>query len=121
MLNRRKQTEPQKQPSVLFPIGDHRWINCEQFYVGGKLVVHEADAKTEEADKFVPPPPSAYGTWISEIMLQQTRVETVIPYWYRWMSAYPDVRTLAKQTPEGVNALWAGLGYVDGGVHVSGG
>lgn len=29
-------------------------------------------------------PPSAYGTWISEVMLQQTRVETVIDYWFRW-------------------------------------
>ena len=51
------------------------------------------------------------GTWVSEIMLQQTRVETVIPYWYRWMEAFPDVRTLSLQTPEAVNALWAGLGY----------
>ena len=37
---------------------------------------------------------SAYGTWVSEIMLQQTRVETVISYWHRWMVRFPDVAAL---------------------------
>lgn len=41
---------------------------------------------------------SAYGTWISEIMLQQTRVETVIPYWLKWMDRFPDVTSLANAT-----------------------
>ena len=54
---------------------------------------------------------SAYGTWISEVMLQQTRVETVIEYWKRWMETFPDISTLAKATPDDVNRLWAGLGY----------
>ena len=62
-------------------------------------------------DGTMPPPPSAYGTWVSEIMLQQTRVETVIPYWIKWMAKYPDVRSLAASTEDEVNALWAGLGY----------
>lgn len=35
------------------------------------------------------PPCSAYGSWVSEIMLQQTRVETVIAYWYKWMNRFP--------------------------------
>ena len=65
----------------------------------------------DEGSGFVTPPPSAYGTWVSEIMLQQTRVETVIPYWHRWMVKYPTVSHLAAATPEEVNALWAGLGY----------
>lgn len=56
-------------------------------------------------------PRSAYGTWISEVMLQQTRVETVIAYWNRWMQTYPDISSLANATPDEVNALWAGLGY----------
>lgn len=55
--------------------------------------------------------PSAYGTWISEVMLQQTRVETVIDYWNRWMTVFPDVKTLANASPDEVNKLWAGLGY----------
>lgn len=41
---------------------------------------------------------SAYGTWISEIMLQQTRVETVIPYWLKWMDRFPDVISLANSS-----------------------
>lgn len=41
---------------------------------------------------------SAYGTWISEIMLQQTRVETVIPYWLKWIDRFPDVTSLANAT-----------------------
>lgn len=39
---------------------------------------------------------SAYGTWISEIMLQQTRVETVIPYWLKWMARFPSIEVLAS-------------------------
>ena len=46
----------------------------------------------------IPPPMSAYGTWVSEIMLQQTRVETVIPYWLKWMKKFPTVQDLAKAT-----------------------
>jgi A/G-specific adenine glycosylase len=56
-------------------------------------------------------PVTAYGVWISEVMLQQTRVETVIDYWTRWMSEFPDVATLARATPDDVNRMWAGLGY----------
>ena len=44
-------------------------------------------------------------------MLQQTRVETVIPYWIRWMTIYPNVSALAKASSDDVNKLWAGLGY----------
>ena len=52
-----------------------------------------------------------YAIWISEIMLQQTQVKTVIPYWERWMKALPDVRALAEAKPERVLKLWEGLGY----------
>eukprot|EP01052_Picozoa_sp_SAG31_P034240 SAG31_NODE_3973_length_3702_cov_3.586848_2_plen_259_part_00 len=56
-------------------------------------------------------PVSAYGTWVSEIMLQQTRVETVIPYYIKWMERWPTAAALAAATAEEVNAAWAGLGY----------
>jgi len=56
-------------------------------------------------------PVTAYGTWVSEIMLQQTRVETVIEYYQRWMARFPTVASLAGASPEEVNACWAGLGY----------
>ncbi len=52
-----------------------------------------------------------YAIWISEIMLQQTQVKTVIPYWERWMRELPDVRALARAKPERVLKLWEGLGY----------
>jgi len=62
-------------------------------------------------DGIVPPQPSAYGTWISEIMLQQTRVETVIPYWRKWMEKFPTIEKVAEASQEDINGIWAGLGY----------
>ena len=52
-----------------------------------------------------------YAIWVSEIMLQQTQVKTVIPYWERWMRALPDIADLAAATPETIHKLWEGLGY----------
>lgn len=52
-----------------------------------------------------------YKIWVSEIMLQQTRVETVIPYFEDWMAAYPTVEDLAKSDLEEVLMHWEGLGY----------
>ncbi len=54
---------------------------------------------------------NAYRIWISEIMLQQTRVETVIPYYQKFMARFADINTLANADPEEVMACWAGLGY----------
>jgi len=56
-------------------------------------------------------PISAYGVWVSEIMLQQTRVEAVIPFWIRWMESFPTVHDLAFATEDQVNSHWAGLGF----------
>jgi A/G-specific adenine glycosylase len=53
----------------------------------------------------------AYEVWISEIMLQQTRVATVIDYWTRWMAKWPTIHDLAAAKPEDVLATWSGLGY----------
>lgn len=52
-----------------------------------------------------------YRIWISEIMLQQTQMDTVIPYYERFMATFPTVFDLAKATEEKVLGLWAGLGY----------
>lgn len=54
---------------------------------------------------------TAYRVWISEIMLQQTQVKTVIPYYLRFMEAFPDVNSLANAPLDSVLTLWAGLGY----------
>ena len=53
----------------------------------------------------------AYAVWVSEIMLQQTRVETVTPYFERWMRRFPTVRALADAPLDDVLSQWAGLGY----------
>ncbi|KAI6029364.1 DNA glycosylase [Pisolithus microcarpus] len=53
----------------------------------------------------------AYEVWISEIMLQQTQVATVIPYYNRWMAKFPTIADLAGSDIETVNGLWKGLGY----------
>jgi len=52
-----------------------------------------------------------YRIWISEIMLQQTRVAVVIPYYERFLARFPDVRALAEAPQEEVLRLWSGLGY----------
>ncbi len=52
-----------------------------------------------------------YAVWVSEIMLQQTQVKTVIPYYERWMRELPDVHALAKASSEKIHKLWEGLGY----------
>ena len=52
-----------------------------------------------------------YRVWVSEIMLQQTQVKTVIPYFERFMAAFPDVEHLAAAAEDEVLHLWTGLGY----------
>jgi A/G-specific adenine glycosylase len=52
-----------------------------------------------------------YRIWVSEIMLQQTQVGTVIPYYQRFVAAFPDVASLARATEDEVLAHWSGLGY----------
>lgn len=55
--------------------------------------------------------PSAYRVWVSEIMLQQTRVEAVKPYFERFMKELPDVKALAECPEDKLLKLWEGLGY----------
>lgn len=52
-----------------------------------------------------------YAVWLSEIMLQQTRVESVIPYYRRFLERFPDISALAFAAEEDVLACWSGLGY----------
>ncbi len=55
--------------------------------------------------------PTPYRVWVSEIMLQQTRVEAVLPYFHRFILALPDVESLAEVDDEVLIKLWEGLGY----------
>ncbi len=55
--------------------------------------------------------PTPYRVWVSEIMLQQTRVETVVPYFNRWMERFPTLESVAQASEQAVLQLWEGLGY----------
>lgn len=55
--------------------------------------------------------PTPYAVWVSEVMLQQTQVAVVIPYFMRWMERFPTVQALASASIEEVIKLWEGLGY----------
>jgi A/G-specific adenine glycosylase len=52
-----------------------------------------------------------YAIWVAEVMLQQTRVETVLPYYAKFLARFPDVKSLADAELEEVLAHWSGLGY----------
>ena len=56
-------------------------------------------------------PRTAYRVWVAEIMLQQTQVKTVIPYFERFLDRFPDIDTLASASEDDVLASWSGLGY----------
>lgn len=56
-------------------------------------------------------PREAYRVWISEIMLQQTQVQTVIPFFERFMASFPDIKCLSEADEDTVLAHWSGLGY----------
>ncbi|ETV77503.1 A/G-specific adenine glycosylase, variant [Aphanomyces astaci] len=68
--------------------------------------VHERDAGYNAPNVVTP-----YATWVSEIMCQQTRVDTVVTYYTKWMDTFPTIQSLANADPDQVNAVWAGLGY----------
>ncbi|MEB3233468.1 MAG: hypothetical protein VKJ64_20840, partial [Leptolyngbyaceae bacterium] len=55
--------------------------------------------------------PDPYSIWISEIMLQQTQVKTVIPYYQRWLTTFPSITALAAADEQAVLKAWQGLGY----------
>lgn len=55
--------------------------------------------------------PTPYAVWVSEVMLQQTQVSVVIPYFRRWLDRFPTVESLAAASTEEVIKLWEGLGY----------
>jgi A/G-specific adenine glycosylase len=52
-----------------------------------------------------------YATWVAEVMLQQTQLQVVLPYWQRWMQAFPTLEALAAAEEHDVLLLWQGLGY----------
>lgn len=97
-VKKSRKKEPQNQTSI------------ESFFTS-KSKIEQVTSVMNLEDEVVPLPVSAYGVWVSEIMLQQTRVEAVIPYYIKWMQAFPTVQDLSNASDEDVNAHWAGLGF----------
>jgi A/G-specific adenine glycosylase len=54
---------------------------------------------------------SVFGVWVAEVMLQQTQLQVVLPYWHRWMGALPDLEALAAAHGQTLLQIWQGLGY----------
>jgi A/G-specific adenine glycosylase len=84
-----------------------RWFDHHQRALPWRLAGVNPAVSRAAAPAF----PDPYAVWISEIMLQQTRVETAIPYYQRFLARFPDVCSLALAEEEEVLALWSGLGY----------
>lgn len=90
---------------------DHFFASNQNTTANGKTRKDASSIRKEDSETVECFPVSAYGVWVSEIMLQQTRVEAVIPYWVKWMKSFPTVHDLANASEEEVNAHWAGLGF----------
>ena len=67
----------------------------------------KVDGQWPAADEGLDP----YPIWVAEVMLQQTQLQVVLPYWKRWMEAFPSLETLAQASEQHVLLLWQGLGY----------
>ena len=66
-----------------------------------------ADGCWPTAEEWLDP----YPIWIAEVMLQQTQLQVVLPYWWRWMKAFPRLEMLAAANEQQVLMHWQGLGY----------
>ncbi|HEV8202415.1 MAG TPA: A/G-specific adenine glycosylase [Candidatus Polarisedimenticolia bacterium] len=71
----------------------------------------ESGLRRADASNATRPMRDPYRVWVSEIMLQQTTVKAVVPYFERFLEAFPTIETLARSRSENVLAAWSGLGY----------
>lgn len=81
----------------------------------GQLILWYAAHRTDMPWRREPTP---YHVWVSEVMLQQTRIEAVLPYYERFLTALPTVAALADATEEQLMKLWQGLGYYSRARHL---
>ena len=89
---------------LLYPFENHIWedeevVHLEKWFLANKRPLPWREKKTP------------YKVWISEIMLQQTQVKTVLEYYKRWLKEFPDIKKLASSKEEKILRLWQGLGY----------
>ena len=83
-------------------------ICSTQMFIQSILDWHEQHGRKQLPWQIKPTP---YHVWLSEVMLQQTQVSTVINYFQRFIEQFPDIHTLAKSSLDDVLAIWSGLGY----------
>ena len=83
------------------------WQNCGRRYPDQKPWMVTARGSWPEPGEPLPP----LGPWVAEVMLQQTRLSVVLPYWRRWMVRFPSLEALAAAADADVLLLWQGLGY----------
>eukprot|EP00544_Gedaniella_sp_CCMP2646_P007263 CAMPEP_0202486774 /NCGR_PEP_ID=MMETSP1361-20130828/5253_1 /ASSEMBLY_ACC=CAM_ASM_000849 /TAXON_ID=210615 /ORGANISM="Staurosira complex sp., Strain CCMP2646" /LENGTH=596 /DNA_ID=CAMNT_0049116003 /DNA_START=93 /DNA_END=1883 /DNA_ORIENTATION=+ len=104
--NSNKKSKKQKnQPSITNFFATTKQPNSKECQTKDE----EAQIESISSDEALPITP--YGVWVSEIMLQQTRVEAVIPFYLKWIKRFPTVEHLANASEEDVNSHWAGLGF----------
>src|SRR3989338_3109442 len=102
---------------------DHEWVEEElpilrkklcEWYIQNrrKLPWREGELSEESSEaEVLNELDRGYAIWVSEVMLQQTQVATVIEYYQRWMQRWPTLTSLAEATAEQVTEQWKGLGY----------
>src|SRR5262249_43455240 len=99
--------EPVRHPAAIRNTGGEAMTRAAE--IAAKLLAwHERQGRHDlpwQLDR------TAYRVWVSEIMLQQTQVTTVIPYYQRFMARFPTVHALADAPIDDVLHLWTGLGY----------
>ncbi len=95
---------------ILIPIEEFQnnlfeWFSeCGRHWIPWKL---RKDGSFPESGEFISP----YGIWIAEVMLQQTQLQTVIPYWEKWMKTFPTLIEVVEADEQKVLMQWQGLGY----------
>ena len=88
---------------------DEKQLSMTNFFTSKKPKIDKKEIPKEY--EFAKKGITAYSEYVSEIMLQQTRVDTVIDKYIQWMTRFPTIKDLAEATEEEVNSLWSGLGY----------
>jgi A/G-specific adenine glycosylase len=101
---------PSRPTSPADPGDSKAWLLLTWWEAHGR---HDIPWKLR-TDGHLPEPGEAldpYGVLVAEVMLQQTQLQVVLPYWWRWMERFPNLETLAAADEHDVLLLWQGLGY----------
>jgi len=90
---------------------EHKFSPVEARRVIELLERHYEQTKRDLPWRRLEGPNRAYGVWVSEVMLQQTQVATVIPFFERFMAKFPTLQDLARADNDSLLEIWSGLGF----------